>query len=273
MIIASCRQRFTSTRLLAKRTHFRNYPDPSQPSRYETLDIKSLLETATNQHICILVHGFNNTMDSVLGAYAELHTGMRRTGVAGPDGYGLVIGFAWPGWTSAPGFLAARPSANRAGAYLRQLVNDLRPVALSIDIQTHSLGARVALTALKKPRTVFVDNLLLSAAAVDYTVFNGGSEFHKSLESCNRCMVYHSRRDAVLKKAFPIGDMADGIKKALGLSGPKRLQTALQDNPNLYVVDCASCVFKHGDYRKAEPYYTHWHLVLSGAPIPRPDAL
>lgn len=273
MIIASCRRNFSSTRWLSKETRFRDYPDPATLSRFDTLDLDGVRAAAANRHVCLVVHGFNNTLESVLRAYAELHAGMRRTGVAGPKGYGLMIGFAWPGWTSAPGFLPARSSAERAGTYLRRLVNDLRPAALSVDIQTHSLGARVALTALKNPKEVFVDNLLLSAPAVDCTILDPGREFHKALDSCNRGLVYHSRRDAVLKNAFPLGDAADGIQKALGLIGPKRLQTALRRSSNLYVIDCTACVPDHGAYRKADAYYAHWLQVLSGAPLKRPDGL
>jgi hypothetical protein len=93
MLIAICRRHFTSTRWLAKRTRFRNHPDPAQLARLETLDLASLHAAAANQPICIEGHGFNRTMESLLRAYAELHAGMRRADGAGTNGCGLLNDF------------------------------------------------------------------------------------------------------------------------------------------------------------------------------------
>jgi len=273
MIIASCRKNFTSTRRFAYALQLRETPDPNDPGTYEKLTFEMLKAKANGKHVCILVHGYNNTLANVLEAYDELQTGMDDAGLTGPKGYGLLIGFAWPGWTSAPGFFLARSSAGRAGRYLHRLVNHLRPVAASIDIEAHSLGARVALAALKNRRTVLVDNLLLTAAAVDCTILQPGRKFHSSLAACNRCFVYHSRKDDVLRKAFPLGDLADGIQKALGLIGPKDKQLTLAACPNVTVVDCTDCVLDHGGYRRAAAVYDHWSRILTGDPLPRYESI
>lgn len=273
MIIASCRRNFTSACFMSRRLQLRDYDTGRATEAPAPLDLAALQAAAQNQHVCIVIHGFNNTMAAVLEAYDELQSEMKRNGVCGTRGYGLVVGFAWPGWIKAPGFFPARRSAHLAAPFLQQLVNDLRRVALSVDIQTHSLGARVALQALRKPRVTFVDNLILSAPAVDIDRLEPGRPFHSSLDSCNRCFVYHSRTDSVLKLAYRTGDIADGWKKALGLNGPRSREITLRDCPNVYVVDCTAFVPGHSDYRRAARYHAHWTRVLTGAPIARYDTL
>lgn len=269
MIIASCRKYFDSNRFLAADLRYR---DVSAAADAPDLTLAGLRIQARNRHVCILVHGYGNPLPDVVAAYAELHAGMKAAGVVGPANYGLVVGFTWPGWRG-PAFPIARAAANKAGRHLRRLVERLRPAALSIDVQTHSLGARVALAALTPPGGIFVDNLLLAAPAVDRTLLESGREFHAALDACNRCFVYHSRRDAVLRKFYPLGDAADGIVHALGLNGPRRPAAAFRQHPNLYVVDCTACVPDHGAYRQAAPWHAHWARVLSGAPLPRAEAL
>jgi esterase/lipase superfamily enzyme len=273
MIIISCRKKFTSPRIFSRYLQLRSTPDTGQLTPHAPLTFVDLRALADGQRLCLLVHGYNTTLANVLDAYAELWTGMEATGVAGPDGYGLVLGFAWPGGRSAPEFPVARRSANRAATYLARLVDHLRPVASAIDIETHSLGARVALGALKQMRSVVIDNLLLTAPAVDCTLLQPGREFHDAFATCNRCFVYHSRKDKILRKAYPIGDLADGIQPALGLNGPRSKKLTLEKSPNVFVVDCTACVPDHGGYRRATPVYTHWSRVLRGSPLPRYETL
>ena len=273
MFMVSCRSQFTSTRWFTRKNLYRHYSQFPPRPHFVSTTLANLQSAALNRHVCILVHGYNNTLTNVLDAYQELYSNLGAYGLLNSGGYGLVIGFTWPGWQSALGFLAARAAANRAGTYLHQLITGLRPAALSVDVQTHSLGARVVLAALKIAPPIFVDNLLLSAAAVDHSVFRPGREFHSTLTACNRCWVYFSRRDSVLKKAYPVADFVDGIQKALGLAGPQSPHHALAQHPNLYPVDCTAHVAQHGDYRKTPAYYAHWHRILSGAPLPRPDTL
>ena len=166
MYVVSCRAGFNSDQLIGKDSRYRNFKNPQNSTSFDELTLTELKSVAANKHVCILVHGFNNSIDQVMASYWEIVAKMNATGVFGPEGYGLVIGFTWPGFSTAPGFFAARLTSKKAGPFLNDLINDLRTVAHTVDVQTHSLGARVALTALK-PKKVFVDNLILSAAAVD----------------------------------------------------------------------------------------------------------
>ena len=269
MILASCRKNFDSDKFLAADLQFRDYPANSGP---QDLALADLQAKARDRHVCILVHGYSNPLSGVIGAYAGLQAGLDDVGLLRPPNYGLLVGFTWPGWWG-PEFPLARHSANYAARYLLQLINALRPVVHSLDIQTHSLGARVALGALRKPEKAFVDNLLLSAPAVDNTCFQLGREFHKSLDACNRCFVYHSGRENVLRRWFPAGDFINSACPALGLNGPRRFQNLSKKVSNLYVIDCTACVAEHSAYRKTPAYFAHWARVLSGTPLPRTEPL
>lgn len=274
MYVVSCRRGFDSDQFLGAENRYRNYTNPLDPNAFVELNLTDLVNQAKNKHVAILVHGFKNQMPNVMNAYWEIVTRMNTTGVIAPAGYGLVIGFTWPGMTTSLGYFAAMATAKKAGPFLLQLINSLRAGAHSVDVQTHSLGARVALTALRNPNQVFVDNLLLSAPAVDNHLLEPGETFFAAMSSCNRCLVYHSKQDSVLRSGFRLADIADGLHRALGQGGPRSKAITLKETPNVYVIDCTLRVGKdHSGYRKTDEYFKHWSKVLSGGPLSRYDEL
>ncbi len=274
MYIVSCRRGFDSNELLGAKNQYRNYRNPADYTVFDDLNLTDILKVAKNKHVCILIHGFNNAMDHVMPAYWEMVQRMSDTGVTGTAGYGLVIGFTWPGMATAPGYFTALITSTKAAPYLLELINQLRGEAHSVDVQTHSLGARVALTALLDPSKVFVDNLLLSAPAVDHHLLEPAEKFNPCTDSCNRLLVYHSKQDSVLGGPYWIGDITDGIHPALGRGGPRNKTITLSKTKNVYVVDCTARVKSdHSGYRKTNYYFKHWATVLSGNALNRYDEL
>jgi esterase/lipase superfamily enzyme len=273
MYIVSCRRDFDSNILFAKENQYRNYTNPGSHKEFQNINLEKLLKAAAGKHICVLVHGFNNPIENVTKSYWELVAGLDQPGLNGPTGYGLVVGFTWPGSRTGAGYFGGVGKAMKSAPFLRDLLNALRTTAMTVDVQTHSLGARVALKALADPKKAFVDNLMLTAPAVDNNILEPGETFADSPGSCNRCFVYFSKKDPVLAGGFWIGDILDGIHPALGLKGPRDKKTTLDKTPNVYVVDCSKRVTSHGGYRRAPQYYEHWKEVLSGAPMSRYDEL
>lgn len=184
MYVVSCRKDFESNVVVAKANQYRNYTQPGDHTKFQDIELNTLLAAAANKHVCVLVHGFNNPIANVAKSYWELVSGVQTKAA-----YGLVVGFTWPGSRTPAGYFGAVPKAQRAAPFLRDLINSLRTVALSVDVQTHSLGARVALQALAEPAKVFVDNLMMTAPAVDHNVLEPGAAFGDSVASCNRCFV------------------------------------------------------------------------------------
>ena len=263
MILVSCRESFDDNRRFAADNAIRNYPNLARLGNYATLDANDFVEEVRGKHLLILVHGFRNPLNKVAPAYARVEQGLWQHGLLDAGTYGMVIGFVWPGFETALGFFAAERSANRSAGYFRHLLLLAKGSAHTIDVQTHSLGARVAFQAMAFPPELWVDNLLLSAPAVDNESLEPRREFNASLQSCRRCLVYHSSKDGVLKVGYRIGAM----DKALGYKGPQHPNVIKQKCKEVFVVDCSAVVKSHGGYRTAARYYRHWGRVVREEPL------
>ncbi len=275
MIIVSCRKDFASDYFFSDALVIRDYPNPANLSVFTEITEQDLQARAAGRHVLTLVHGYRNPLKNAVTAYKELAASLAAAGLlvenspAPNNQYGLAVGFVWPGFrTKVLGFIAARPAASRAGGFLRQLLHGVRVTARTVDIQTHSLGARVALQALSTDDSLWVDNLMLTAPAVDNECLEPNQEFFEAIDSCGRVVVYHSKHDPVLK-AY----VGAALDRALGSKGPEHKSIILAQCPNVFVVDCQSQVKQHSDYRKKAKYIEHWAGVLSQVPLPRYDAL
>ena len=210
MYMVSCRKSFTDNILLSKQNQYRNYSNPGNPDKFDKISLDLIRKGAQDKHVLVLVHGFNNPMENVLSAYWELVNGLQDVGMTGPGQYGLIVGFTWPGQLSPVGYLPAVLSAMKSAPFLRDFIATLQGTAHTVDVQTHSLGARVALKALTDPKKAFVDNLMLAAAAVDNHLLEPDQAFFKSTNAVNRLFSYHSTNDPVLATGYWIGDISDG---------------------------------------------------------------
>ncbi len=269
MILASCRRGFVSTEWFGPLT-IRDYPLLPDTANAAPVQPGELTAAAQARRVLVVVHGYHNTFDSATAAYAQLETGLRAVGVVGssPPAYDLVIGFLWPGMQTDLGFFPAIPWANRSAGPLRDLLH-LLVGAACVDIETHSLGARVGLQALVFPGEPTVRNLLLTAPAVDDEVLEPGKEFYAALPSALRCFVYHSVHDPVLKGAYRFAEW----DQALGYHGPQHPAVIAAACPSVYTLDCSTIIATHGGYRSSEPVLAHWARVLSGDALPRVEPL
>ena len=275
MLFVSCRRDFTSDRLFADDLLIRDYPNVADITRFTDLGVDALLRRAEGRHVIVLVHGYRNPFKNVAPAYGDVarnlmqHNLLDESVEGATSHYGLLIAFAWPGFTTRTlGFFAARPWANRSADYLQRLIGTVRRAARSVDIQTHSLGAQVALQALTTDNTLWVDNLMLTAPAVDNECLQPGEDFHESLDNCNRVFVYHSKHDPVLKTYI-----VASFDRALGSRGPQDSDITLEQCRNVYVIDCQEPVREHSDYRKTPEYFRHWTRVLDNEPLDRYEAI
>jgi esterase/lipase superfamily enzyme len=269
MILVSCRRSFDSNQFFAETNQVRRYPNLQNLQQFDTLSAGELGAEVAGKHVLVLVHGFRNPLPNVAASYAEVEAGLIRAGLVGAGGYGAVIGFVWPGFQTAAGFFPAVPSANRSSSHLRGLLRILGANATTVDVETHSLGARVGLQALAFAGEVWVDNLMLTAPAVDDESLEPKQEFNGSLASCRRCLVYHSAGDQVLKLSYRIGN----IDRALGFKGPQHRAIVEQQCRDVFVVDCSQVVQSHGGYRDTDRFFAHWGRVLHEEPLPQYDAL
>jgi esterase/lipase superfamily enzyme len=268
MILASCRKRFDSNELFDD-LQVRRYPKLTMLDRFQSLSTGELADQVKDQHLLVLVHGYRNPLPDVANAYQKLDSELRRRGMVGPGSYDQVLGFIWPGFQTVVGFFAAVPWANRAASYFRSFIALLNSSAHTVDVQTHSLGARTALQSMAFPSEIWIDNLMLTAPAVDNETLQPGEEFNRSLQSCRRCFVYHSSNDPVLKVAYRIG----AFDRALGYKGPQDPDVIEADCPEVFVVDASAVVKSHGGYRSSPAVYAQWQRVLADVPLDRFEKL
>jgi esterase/lipase superfamily enzyme len=264
MILASCRNHFDSNQLFDD-LQFRRYANLADTTTFVEVSEGDLAEEVRDRHIVVFVHGFRSPIKNVAPAYGKLQTEMERRGLIAPGNYDLAVGFLWPGFATRLGFFAAVPWANRSASFFREFVKILNGSAHTVDVQTHSLGARVALQSMAFEHEIWIDNLLLTAPAVDNESLEPAKEFNTALNSCRRCFVYHSEKDPVLKIGYRIG----ALDRALGFKGPEHPSVIEADCPEVFVVDCAKVVTSHGGYRQSPEFYGHWERVLADVPLPR----
>lgn len=246
MILVSCRKDFNSDRQFAP------------ANQVEGMTDAQLADRVRGKHVLILIHGYRTPIHNVRAAYLAIEDGLRAQGLISPTNYGEVVDFAWPSYRLRVSFPAAIPHANAASEYFYDLMQLLTGTARTIDVQTHSLGARVALQGLAAQSEVKTDNLILTAPAVDNECLDPQQEFNEVLARTRRCYVLHSKQDSVLRM-YTLAK-AD---RALGKNGPQRPKVIEQKCPNVFVVDCHRIVKKdHSGYRKVAHYYDFWKQVL-----------
>jgi len=271
MILASVRKDFTSTLRLADTVAFREIKEPKLAPFTALTDAELALRVAGRKWL-VLVHGYRVEAARAVKAYWKVGEQLRAVGMlgAGGAGYDEIIGFLWPGGWAAIDFFLAVFRANRSAKRFEKFVISLLEARATVDIQTHSLGARVALEGLDDRWEKFIElgrvrGLHLTAPAVDDETIEQGDDYDEACRACGTVYVFHSKRDSVLKRAYRIGD-APEFDVALGYHGPQHPERI---TPNTKVIDCQDVVAEHGGYRDADGYFAYWKQELEGSASPQ----
>ncbi len=158
----------------------------------------------------------------------------RAAGFDGQDWmpYSRIINISWPGDTGSTDFMQAELNAMAAGRRLVPLLQQLANAGIAVNLITHSLGARVGLTALNILGTIGHHNLadhlfLWQPAVADNALTNDSSRdahplglgvFPSAHSAARKIVVLHSRGDGILGP----GDNEDSAwwQKALFRSSP-----------------------------------------------------
>lgn len=212
-----------------------------------------LVRRAAGRKVLILVHGYHTPYGGALDSYTLIADEAAKRGIA----YDLVIGFFWPGSPLTAGFLPSIDRASKSGYGLLKLIYWLSDwTAIEnrsiIDIETHSLGAEVALTAMSD-KHARIRNLLLTGPAVPANCFEPGKRFRDSAAHCERVDVFYSRRDEVLGTVMPFGE--PWVVEEGGALGFRGLRIPVDGVCNC---DLTQEVAEHGGYRRAAGLYEVW---------------
>jgi esterase/lipase superfamily enzyme len=209
-----------------------------------------LLRELANKRMMILIHGYNNEELDVVDSYRTIDKQMRLLGFLGANGapYDALLGFAWPGGATGVSFPFARQRAAKAAPRFARLMSDLRGAGATIDLNTHSLGAHVLFEALREGPPQVVRNAWNFASAVDNESIEVDKRYYSASLRCERCYVFHSRNDPVLRVWYRIGDALE-FDRALGDSGPEDPAAIMNDSRHVRVINCKDVVTSHGGYR------------------------
>jgi hypothetical protein len=240
--------------------------DPS-PDVDNPVSEADYLAALGGRKVLMLVHGYNNSEEDVNLAYARIEAATKKHAA---KRYDVVTGYTWPGGALGFAYPIARARANAAGPRLAAWIRKVASAADSLDIMSHSLGARTALKALGRVRGTPLRNLYLLASAVDNESIEKGEEFHDATRRCERVLVMHSRHDRTLGVLFRIGDAIlpwqwfDLFDHALGYSGPEDPADIINHSPHVKVVNGKGAELDHGDYKDHPAVYGFIARFLAG---------
>lgn len=177
------------------------------------------------KRVVFLLHGFkvNRCVGKmVLGNLAHDLGALSNTG---------LIAVLWPG-DHALGFLSypfegrdADDTARELAEFINLNLNSSTPISFV----AHSLGARVAMeTAKQLEDSNPIENVCLMAAAIDDYSVSAWANYRAVVQAAKTVAVLSSRKDTVLRYAYPIGDLLqafiylrDTYGLALGYGGPR----------------------------------------------------
>jgi esterase/lipase superfamily enzyme len=262
MLIVSCRNKFWSSTEFSTANEVRRVDLATGVG--DVVPGSEFLEELAGKRVTVLVHGYNNEELDVLGSYGTIESEMRMFRFLGGPGahYDALIGFAWPGGALGVSFPFARQRAAESAPRFARLLAELRSAGVTIDLNTHSLGAHVAFEALRVAAPKIVRNAWNFASAVDNESIEFKKRYYPSSQHCERLFVFHSKNDPVLRVWYRVGDLFD-FDTALGYSGPEDPAVIMSRSPNVRVINCKDVVRSHGGYRSSGQVWAYMSRELA----------
>jgi esterase/lipase superfamily enzyme len=262
MLIVSCRKDFWSATDFSTTDAVRRVDLDTGVGTPVSQD--AFLQEVQRRRLMVLVHGYNNEERDVVSSYGTIDRRMRQLGFLGgaTAKYNGLVGFAWPGGAVGVSFPFARQRAAESSARFARLLAELRSASAELDLNTHSLGAHVALEALRSSAPQIVRNAWNFAAAVDNESIENRERYYQASGRCDRFYVFHSKNDPVLRVWYRVGDFFD-FDTALGYSGPEDPGAIIVHSPHVRVINCKDIVHSHGGYRAAGEVWAYMAQELT----------
>jgi hypothetical protein len=213
---------------------------------------------AVEERVIFLVHGFNVSLrdgEQTLREFAALLPSHRDVG--------LVVTL-WPGdhWVGAASYPFEGRDADDTAFELARFIEDTLAPRTPISFVSHSLGGRVVLGAMSRLSAEYpVEQVCVMAAAVDDFSLSEADDYRAAVERSERVGVLSSKKDKVLRFAYPAGDLLQSFLffwreqsgLALGYHGPRSARDAPVPGNVLHEGIPESREVDHGDYLPADP--------------------
>jgi hypothetical protein len=203
---------------------------PDDAIRYDPIADWRVRNLAFNKRVLFVCHGFNVNRPDGIASAARMEADLQGPSSPYPlNPYtDLLVGVLWPGdWYTVLNFPTEAGDAVKTGNYLADAIKMTFDGAASISFASHSLGARVILTAAAGIGPRKAQHIILTAPAADNdTLVKQHAAAHENADSV---YVLSSKRDRTLKYLYPAGDAISDILGdndspfggALGYRGPR----------------------------------------------------
>jgi len=229
-------------------------------------------EHEDQKHVCIFIHGFDNTWEDAARRYESLNKELFED----EKGMGICVLFNWPSNGSVIGYYPDRIDARKSAQDLSEVLNDLYDWLQKRQIDTmkeknprkscraktsviaHSMGNYVLQNAMQytwtrknQPLLVsLINQLVMVAADVDNDLFKCGEGTDKS------------DGDAIANLTYRVTALYTGLDTVLGMSaglkhfGKRRLGRSGLDRSyplpdNVWDIDCTSFLKKASNVHSA----------------------
>jgi hypothetical protein len=191
---------------------------------YQSMQLTDLQNDIRGKDVLVGTHGFNVNRQDGINSLSNWESLLQL------GSNGIFVGLLWPGdsvWLHALSYPGEPKVADDAGQLVGPWIDQQFADAASISFASHSLGARLILTAISQ-MTRRIRRCTLMAGAIDDNCLN--TEFQKIVGNIDEIAVLASKEDAVLAAAFPLGNILGGIIAAghpwyhfaLGRDGPSK---------------------------------------------------
>jgi hypothetical protein len=222
----------------------------AHPTYSAPLTGRQVAARVRGRELVVAVHGFNVNRPKGVRSYVTLE---RELGM--PDDRRVFMGVLWPGDFIIPviNYPAEASDAVKSGRYVAEFLDAWCGGAVAVSFVSHSLGGRVLLEAVSAMAAP-VKALCITAGAVDNDCLHG--QYAAVKAKAGRISVLSSRKDKVLKFAYPLGDFGSDVlwgdddspwRGALGLKGPSPVEA----EPKVWhrpIPKAPPLNYDHGDY-------------------------
>jgi pimeloyl-ACP methyl ester carboxylesterase len=251
ILYASCRKGFDSLIHISDRNLYRDADG-------HDLTEAAFMDGIAGKRVLVLFHGYRS--ETAPPYYAKVLEGINKWGIS--DKYDVCVPYPWPGGKLRIGFGLSEGRADRCAKFPAAMIGLMNSHSATVDVQTHSLGARLALEALARNKDAHINQLFMLAPAVADEAPELGEKYGRVVASqTGKTAVFYSRRDKVLEFMYPIGETLTGHPDmALGFHGAED-KTKL--TPNVTQFDCSKFIFDHSGYRGSEEFHDLWRSCFS----------
>ena len=235
-----------------------NQVELGEPAGRQELSLADLRDSVTGKSVLVLVHGFNNEFEDIIRAYGIIDSQVQAHL---SEWYDEVIGFTWPGGDSPLDWYAPKRRAGVVGPRLAQFLQHFAGEAATIDLMSHSLGARVVLGALNLLPADSVRANFMTASAVDNEVIEPHQKYFAAVRTgATESIVFHTKNDSVLKSAYRLAEWDN----PLGLFGPENPAAVIEHLSNVTVGNCKNVISGHGEYKTSDSIYQFINQWMMG---------